>query len=113
MNKLIIILLFFPAFSFSQIPDSIVLKADSILIKNFSKEFFNKVFRYNCEESAHIINHSNWHGCYDYTRKQKRFYKKELRKHKDNTYEIVYDYLLLDTIPTFVRIRLRDCYEIT
>jgi len=106
--KIITFFLLIPIISFSQIPDFIKMKSDSLLIENSSKNLFEKTFKYNCLESSTFINHTLWHECDSLTKKQKRLFRKESRKWKTKIYEITYDILLLDTIPAFVKINLDE-----
>jgi len=107
MKKLLtLVILIMPILGFSQIPEKIKTKADSILICISTKQIFEKVFQYNCLRSATVINHTEWHDCDDLTNKQKRLFKKQNRIYKEKNFLIVYDCVLLDTIKGLVEIYL-------
>lgn len=107
-KKLIIAYLTFPILTFSQIPEKIKIKADSILTGISTKEIYDKIFQYNCIKSSTFIYHTYWYACTDLTDKQKRLFKKQSRKAKSKAYEIVYNCLLLDTIQGLVKICLDE-----
>ncbi|MDD4150700.1 MAG: hypothetical protein PHE33_11815 [Bacteroidales bacterium] len=105
--KTVVLITFFliPFLSYSQIEEDLIMKADSILETILQEINPEKTFKYNCEKSNEFINNTYWYDCQEYSNRQKRLKRKELKRTTDINYEIAFDLFRFDTISEFVKIR--------
>ena len=93
----LLIVLGFIVKALGQIPQYIIVKADSILMEKAGNNYFNSI-RLNCKESGPWIANSVWGICESQTvkinKKQKAFIKKIRQRNSTEYYYLKYDFSL-------------------